>query len=313
MNSLLHPLLRLVLTVFFVMAAAPVLHAEKRIGVIMTGNIPYYGAMHETFVTELNERLHGAEKTEIILQRPFPNPISWSNAARKLIAFDVDLIVTYGSPATQAVLHEKSNIPLIYAGVYESGGHADVDSKNATGCGFKVPLSSIIRYFKSLKTLSSIGIVYSGVEEDSVSQYQYMKRLAEQQKIKVEKIDIRSQADISKIRPANPDAVFITGSSIAHLYLDEILSDLKKKHIPAADIFPDDSESGLLMTLFQPAQPQGQMAAEMASQILLGKKAANIVPHTFRDTELVFNLVEARHLDIAFPIHLLIEATRVIK
>ncbi len=206
----------------------------------MTGDIPYYETMHETFAAELNKRFAGIEKIEIILQKPFPNPISWSNAARKLIAFDVDLIVTYGSPATQAVIHEESHIPLVYAGLYNPE-HAVAPDKNSTGCGFKVPLSSIIRYFKGLKTIKTIGIVYSSIEEDSIRQYETIKVIAEGQNINVEKIDIRSRADLNKLKTKNKDAVFITGSSLVHLWLEDILSLLKKRQVPAADVLPDYS------------------------------------------------------------------------
>lgn len=302
----------MLLTVFFIFAVAPGLHAEKRIGVIMTGDIPYYGEMHQTLVAELNRRFAGLEKIEIILQRPFPDAISWSNAARKLIAFDVDLIVTYGAPAAQAVILEKSRIPLVYAGVYDPD-HAALAGQHVTGCGFKVPLSSIIRHFKSIKPVNTLAIVFSSIEEDSVRQYEAMKVLAEQQNIKTEKIDIRSRADLDKLKIKKVDAVFLTGSAIAHLWLDNILTMFKSEQVPAADIFPDTPEAGLLMTLFQPAHAQGQMAAEMAWQILLGEKPANLSPHTFRDTELVFNQVEAKHLGITFPIKLLMEATKVIQ
>ena len=160
MSTLHHHLLRILLTVLFVLAAAPGLHAEKRIGVIMTGDISFYREIHDSFVAEMNKRYTGTEKLEILLQRPFPNPISWSNAARKLIAFDVDLIMTYGSPATHAVIQEKSKIPLVYAGLYEPD-EAALSAKNVTGCGFKVPLSSILRYFKRFKTVNTIGIVFN--------------------------------------------------------------------------------------------------------------------------------------------------------
>lgn len=304
--------LRVFFSVLFLIAAAPpVAHAEKRLGIIMTGDVPYYGTMHEAFVAELNRRNAGNEKIEIILQRPFPDPISWSNAARKLIAFDVDLIVTYGSPATQAVFHEKSRIPLVYAGVYDPD-QAHVSGKNVKGCGIKIPLSSILRYFKGLKPIKTLGIVFSGIEEDSVRQYETMRELAAQQDIKTDKFDIRSQDDLEKLKSKKWDAVLITGSSLAHLWLADIVAILRKEQIPSADIFPDSSEAGVLMTLSQPAHLQGQMAAEMASQILLGEKPRS-VSQTLRDTELVFNLVEARHLGITFPINLIIEATRVIK
>ena len=312
MNTLLRQVLRILLTLFFVIVIAPQLHAEKRIGVIMTGDIPYYGEIHQAFVAELNKEFSGKEKIEIILQRPFPDSISWSNAARKLIAFDVDLIVTYGSPATQAVIHEKSRIPHVYAGLYDPD-EVDLKGKNITGCGFKVPLSSILRYFKRLKTINTLSIIFSSVEEDSVRQFDTMKDIAARQDITTEKIDIRSRADLQKLKTLQADAVFITGSSIAHLWLNDIMSTLDGEMLPVADIFPDETESGVLMTLYQPSHSQGEMAAEMAGRILLGEKPADITSHTFRDTELVLNMIEARHLGINFPIHLLIEATKVIE
>ena len=305
-------MLKILLTVVVILAAAPDLHAEKRIGVIMTGDIPYYRAIHESFVAELNRKFAGAENIEIILQRPFPNPISWSNAARKLIAYDVDLIVTYGSPATEAVIHEKSRIPLVYAGLYEPE-NAAIKAKNTTGCGFKVPLSSILRYFKRLKTVNTFGIIFSSLEEDSVRQYETMERLTAQQNIAAEKIDIRSRPDLDKLKTAKSDVVFITGSSLVYLWLDDIIPLLEHERIPVATIFPDDTDSGVLMSLYQPSNSQGQLAADMAWQILLGTQPSDISAHTFRDTELVFNKMEARHLGISFPIQLLIEATRVIE
>ena len=313
MHSIHRPLLKILLAVLFVLAAAPDLQAAgKRIGVIMTGDIPYYGAIHEKFLSELNQRIGGAGEFEIILQRPFPDRRSWSNAARKLVAFDVDLIVTYGAPATHAVIHEKSRIPLVYAGFYEPE-RAAVNAKNVTGCGFKVPLSSILRYFKRLKTINSLGIIFSSIEEDSVRQYESIRLLTTQQNITTEKIDIRSRQDLDMLKTKKPDVIFITGSSLAHLWLDEIISTLDEKSIPVADIFPDENETGVLMTLYQPAQAQGEMAAEMAWRILSGTKPSDIIPETMRDTELVFNLLAAKQLGINFPIQLLIEATRVIE
>jgi putative ABC transport system substrate-binding protein len=312
LNTFYRPLLKILLSVLFVLAIAPDLHAEKRIGVIMTGNVPYYNEMHQTLADELNRRFAGKEKIEFLLQRPFPNDISWSNAARKLIAFDVDLIVTYGSPATLAVIHEKSRIPLVFAGFYEPEEVA-AGIKNVSGCGFKVPLSSILRYFKHLKQVSTLGIIFSSVEEDSIRQYKTMLRLTEQQGIRAEKYDIRTKDDLDKLKTKKPDVVFVTSSSLVHLWLEEIVTILEKNKVPVADILPDTTDTGVLMTLYQPAQAQGEVAAEIAWQILNGAKPAEPAISTLRDTELVFNLVEARRLGINFPIQLLIEATKVIE
>jgi len=313
LKALMYFLFRFLLPVFLVCSFPMISLAEYRIGVIMSGDIPYYSAMHEAFVAGLNKSTPAGEKVEIILQRPFPDPISWSNAARKLIAFDVNLIVTYGSSATLAVINEKSRIPIVYAGVYAPDS-LSLEGKNITGCGFKVPLSSLLRYLKRLKAINTLTIIFSGVEDDSVRQSTEVQVLAEQHGMPVKKIDIKSRADLVQLNTIKQDdAVFFTGSSLAHLWLKEIMPVIRQKKVPTADIFPDSSEEGVLMTLYQPPRDQGKKAAEMVLQILKGDQSKNIQPEIFRDTELVFNLIEAQEIGITFPIQLVIEATRVIK
>ena len=296
---------------FFLAAMQSDLYAGKRVGVIMSADIPYYEVMHEAFVSEVERITAGEEQVEFVLQRPFPDSISLSNAARKLIAFDMDLIVTYGAPATDAVLYEKSKIPIVFAGIYNPDIAAV--ARQATGCGFKVPLSSIIRYFKRLKAIGSLGIVVSGLEDASVRQFQEMSELSRESGIAVEKIDIRTLDDLKKLENVQSDVVFITGSSLGHLWLNDVVKLLRKKKIPTADVFPDFSDSGVLMTIYSPPNLQGKVAAGMAAEILRGKEPRKIEPIVIRDTELVFNLAEARFIGVTIPVNVLIEATKVIK
>ncbi len=285
----------------------------RQIGVIMTGDIPYYKEMHQAFAESLNSLVPEGEKIEIILQRPFPDSIAWSNAARKLIAFDVDVIVTYGSPATLAVMEEKSGIPVVYAGVYDPE-RTEIGGKNITGCGYKVPLSSLLRYLRRLGGIDKVSVVFSGIEEDSVRQKDELERLAGKQNITLEEINVRSRNDIKRLEGlTEDDAVFITGSSLAHLWINDILTATAKDKDPVADVFPDPDETGVLMTLYHPPKDQGVKAAEMVSRILGGEHPENIASGVHRETELVFNLIEANKIGIKLPIQLIVEATRVIK
>jgi putative ABC transport system substrate-binding protein len=303
-----------VLPVLFLVLSSPTLSAGKvLIGVIMTADIPYYATMHQAFVDGLKKTLPTDEDVQFILQRPFPDPIAWSNAARKLIALDVDLIVSYGAPATHAVLFEKSKIPVVYVGVYEPEA-AGITGRYVTGCGYKIPLSSLLRYFKRLKDIHKLRVVYSSNEEDSVRQMTELVDLAQLQNIDLSRVDIRSQGDIKKIKAiGRDDAVYVTGSALAHIWIDDILSLLHEKKVPAVDIFSDPDEEGMLITLFHPPEQQGARAADIAAKIIGGEPPENIAPELLRETELVFNLVEARKLGITFPIQLIVEATRVIK
>lgn len=308
-----HHLARLLLTALLIVLAPLSAQAATRIGIIMSGDIPYYRAMHESFVAELTQAFSGGEQVEIIVQRPFPDSIAWSNAARKLIAVEVDLIVTYGSPSTRAVVHEKSRIPHVYAGVYDPD-KADITGKNVTGCGYRVPLSSLLRYFKRVREIKTLSVVYSGIEEDSVRQRDELQAIAGQQNIQVNQADIRSRSDTDKLESIqDDDAVFITGSALVHLWIEDLLAVLHAGNDPSADIFPDDNESGIMVTLYQPPEVQGKTAAEMAARILRGENPSDIAPVVLRENNLVFNLIEAQRIGITFPMQLIVEATRVIK
>lgn len=287
---------------------------ETLIGVVMPGNIPYYSAMQHAFVKELKRLTPHGKHFKIILQRPFPDPIALSNTARKLIAADVNLIVAYGSSAALAVIQERTDIPLVYAGVYNPEATA-VHGRNVTGCGFKVPLTSILRYLRSLKRISTLSVIYSSLEEDSARQADELQRLAREEHIHLTKINIKSRGDIEKLKPTVDagGAFFITGSAIVNSFIGDIIPLLQEKMAPSADIFPDQTAAGVTLTLYQPPAEQGTKAAEMAAKILRGTPAKDIAPEVLRNTKLVVNLKAAQKIGINFPIRLIMEATDVIR
>lgn len=295
---------------FFVPAVAA---EEILIGVVMTGNIPYYGAMHEAVTDGLKSRTPSGTQIKFIVQKPFPDSIALSNAARKLIAADVDLIVAYGSPATLAVMHETSGIPIVYAGVYDPGA-GQVAGKLVTGCGYKVPLSSLLRHLRSLKQFTTLSVAYSSLEEDSVRQMTELSDLAKEQGFVLQKINIRSPQDVKNIDPKTVgDALFVTGSSIANAALEKIVAFFKEHGQPSVAILPDVAETGIVITLYQSPQEQGEKAAEMVVKVMLGQKPSNVKTEILRNTDLVFNLREAKNLGLKPPINLIAESTKVIK
>ncbi|MGW8272735.1 MAG: ABC transporter substrate binding protein, partial [Thermodesulfovibrionales bacterium] len=113
--------------------------AERTVGVIMTGNVPYYQEAHKAFVETINrEGLFQQGKVDVVTQTPAPEIMAWTNAARKFVSLDVDVIVSYGTPATLAVIKETSSIPIVFAGVYDPA-EAGIKGKNITGINSNVP------------------------------------------------------------------------------------------------------------------------------------------------------------------------------
>ncbi len=201
-----------------------------------------------------------------------------------------------------------------YRTIYSPSGSRPRISRFISSCGFKVPLTSILRYLRSLKQISTLSVIYNSLAEDSVRQADELQSLAREQHIHLTKINIKSHRDIEKLEFIVDDGTFfITGSAIVSSFTGDIIPILQNKMSPSAGIFPDQAAAGVTLALYQPPAEQGKKAAEMAAKILLGTPPKDIAPIVLRDTELVVNLRAAQKIDINFPIHLIVEATKVIR
>jgi len=286
---------------------------EKLVGVIMTGKSPYYTAMHDAFAASTKAWLPAGDSVKFILQRPFPDSIAMANAARKLIASEVDIIIAYGASAARAVLDEKSMIPVVYAGVYDPES-ALLAGAHITGVGYKIPISSLLRHLKTIKQIDSISVIYNSLEEDSVRQTKELEPLTLEQQILLKKIDIKSRRDLAEISSLKTtDGSFITGSSVVCQWLEDIMPAIVESGQPTVSVLPDHEESGIIITLAHNPAIQGKKAAEMAGRVLAGERPENISPELLRETELVFNLRAAKALDLKVPIKLIADATKVIR
>ncbi|NIW45626.1 MAG: hypothetical protein GWN14_13115, partial [candidate division Zixibacteria bacterium] len=105
------------------------------------------------------------------------DPIAMKNAARKLAAFDVDVILAYGAGATQAAMEETSQIPIIFAAVYEETFSAS-QLKNTSGVCSKLPISSLVRYLNTALNTKQLAVIYSVHEKDTIAQLKEIKRVS---------------------------------------------------------------------------------------------------------------------------------------
>jgi len=65
----------------------------RDLGVIMSGNIGCYQEMHKAFVAALVTEGFDYHKVDMLLPKPSPDPLSWTNAARKLSVAEVNVLV----------------------------------------------------------------------------------------------------------------------------------------------------------------------------------------------------------------------------
>lgn len=284
------------------------LSAEKTVGVIMTGNIPYYKEMHKAFIEGF--AAEGLGNVEIVLQTPTPEPMSWTNAARKIISVGADLIVTYGAPATLTAMAETSEIPIVFAGVYDPQA-LGIMGKNATGISSKVPVASLVKHLKAISNFATLGVVFSESEKDTVLQVNDIKQMESSFGFKSSRYSVRKSEDIAKI--ANIDALFLTTGCAAMHCVSNLVGVARKAKIPTGTTIGGAEGSGIILTLSANPQEQGREAAKIAARVFKGAKPASIPLEPPRKIDLIINLKEATEMGLKIPFDLLTAATRVIK
>jgi len=283
----------------------------KTVGIVMTGDIPFYHAIHKELLKEMSSYFD-EKNIEVVTQTPLPNPMAWTNAARKLKALGSEVIVAYGLPATLATMKEAGGIPVVYAGVY-SPETMNVGGKRATGISSTVSISTVLRKLKSISDLKNIGIVFNKTEKDSIIQAREVKKFEKKLGFKTVLISI-SSGKMEGDKIATCDALLLTSCSagMCKPHLPEIVKLARESKVPTVALI-SGAESMVVMTLAPSATEQGLKAAGMLRKVLEGESIANIPPLDPEEVELIVNLKEARGMGIEMSAEILDSATRVIE
>ena len=287
--------------------------AEKTVGVIMSGNIAYYQEIQKAFASALVAEGFGHSKVDTLIQMPSPEPLSWANAARKLVVADVNVLVTYGAPSALAAIRETKSIPIVFAGVYDPPA-AGVVARNITGISSKVPLTSLLRYLRKLMPFTRLAVVYNEAEPDSARQAEELAQLENQYGFQSVRMPIKKMDDARRLAfSGKADAVFISVSAAANEALDAIIKNAHGARIPTISQTGGTAEKGVILSLAPSPIEQGEAVARICARLLKGDNPSSISPEVPKLVELVLNLKEANALGLKVPKDLIAGATRVIK
>jgi len=293
--------------------AAPAGAGDKTVGVVMAGNIGYYQEMHRAFANGLIKEGFDRRKVDTLLQMPAPDPLSWTNAVRKLVVADVNVLVTYGGAPSVLAIRETKSIPIVYAGVYDPAG-IGVAARNMTGISSKVPLTSLLKYAKKLTNFTKLAVVYNELEPDSVKQVEELAALESPHGFKTVKMSVKRVDDARALTYAGKaDVVFISVSATVNEALPEIVKAAHGSKIPTLSQTGGSGDKGVILTLAPSATEQGEVAVRMVARVLNGDNPASIAPEMPKLVELVLNLKEATSLGLKPPMDLISDATKVIK
>lgn len=277
----------------------------NHIGVLMTGDIGYYQKIHEAFLENISD-----QPDEIVLQKPMPDPMSWTNSARKLVAIGSEVIIAYGAPAMLMSMKATSEIPIIFAGVFDPASMS-IAGKNATGISSTVSIETVLKNLTAIKKISKLGIILSKSEKDTILQTKQIKKLEKTFGFQSVLIAVKNKIPTSKIKGL--DALLLTTCSTGMINLKNILEIARRDKIPTAALMGSGEDQGIILTIQADPKEQGKELAGMVSQILSGAKVADIPLKEPKNIEIIVDLKEAAGLALNIPAELKNIATKVIE
>jgi putative ABC transport system substrate-binding protein len=186
-----------------------------------------------------------------------------------------------------------------------------IAGKNVTGISSKVPVASVIKNLKTISNFSSLGVVYSDTEKDTILQANDVKQLEGSLGFRSVRFNIKRLSDISRI--SNVDALFLTTSCAAMHCVNNILGLARKGKIPTATTIGGGENSGVILTISANPQEQGREAARLVARVVKGAKPSSLPVEQPKKIDLIINLKEATEMGLKIPFDLLTSATKVIK
>ncbi len=300
-----------VLLLFSVVTCGQAFAAEKMVGVIMTGDIPYYREVHKAFTQTLASEGFGPGRVTVVMQSPTPEPMSWTNAARKLIAIGSDIIVSYGAPATLTAMSETSDIPIIFAAVFDPHAVGISARKNVTGISSTIPLSSLVRNLKSISNFSTLGVLYNQAEKDTVAEANEVRQMERTYGFRSVRFNIARPEDTARI--GRVDALLVTTSCSAMYFINNIVGIARRARIATAATLGSGDGTGPILTIEANPAEQGSTAALMTAKVLRGARPSSLPVLQPKKIDVVVNLKEASSLGFRIPPDLLSSATHVIR
>lgn len=276
----------------------------KTVGVMMTADVQYYRDIHKAFIDGLGKDV------EVVLQKPMPDPMSWANAARKLSGIGASVIVSYGAPATLTLMKETSEIPIIFAGVYDPESMS-MTGKNATGISSTVPVEKVIKVLSQISKVSKLGIIFSKSEKDTIIQVRDIKKNEGSAGFESVLFSIADKVNKEEIKGVN--ALILTTCGVGMSNIKEIIEVARREKIPTAALMGGGENAGIVVTVLADPEEQGKELSEMVKKILGGDKPSAIPLKQPKKVEMFINNKEAKTLGLTIPANILNSATKVIE
>jgi putative tryptophan/tyrosine transport system substrate-binding protein len=293
----------------------------RRIGVLVAERWPEVEGLHDG-LSELGYR----DGENVLLEYRFANGDAGRFPAlvADLIRLPVDVIVTWGTPATLAAMKATSSIPIIMsagdpvgAGLVASLGRpgANVTGFSSQSAGGEEKRVKLLKDL--LPNLSRVLVLSNSTNPYSVVAIQSAERGAAELSIALDVADASSVANLEAtfraITRKRPDAALVIADPLLAGKRTLIAELMLEHRLPSIYAYHEHVVAGGLMAYMTAYYDIFRREAAVIDKIFKGAKPSDLPVERATRFELAINLKTARALNLNVPLSLLEHADRVIE
>jgi putative ABC transport system substrate-binding protein len=249
----------------------------------------------------------------------------FSDLASELVRLNVNVIVTWGTPATLAAKQATTTIPIVMAsagdpvrsGLVSSLAHpgGNVTGLTVLGPGLAAKRLELLK--EAVPNMSRVAFLWNPANPDQKSSFNEVQAAARASGVTLHSVEARSREELEQalaaMKQSRPSALLMTADAVHQRYIGRIVAFTSETRLPAMYQLKEAVDRGGLMSYGASLLDLGRRAAYYVDKILKGVKPADLPVEQPTKFELVINLKTAKALGLTIPQSLLVRADEIIQ
>ena len=225
-----------------------------------------------------------------------------------MVSDGVDLVATIATPATQAMVNMKSDIPVVFISVSDPVGAGiltdmEAPDNNATGTSNAIPVNDIFDLADELTPgIEKYGILYTSGEVNAVNTANSAKEYLDLMGIAYEEIVVTNSSEVQQAAQqlcSECDAIFIPNDSVIQSAMPVVTAAAREAKVPVYGSSAVMVDEGAFATIAISDEEIGAASADMAVEILGGLTAAEVPSVVVPATATVVNKTTMDSIGVA--------------
>ncbi len=237
----------------------------------------------------------------------------------------MNIIVTWGTPATLAAKQATPTIPIVMAsagdpvrsGLVSSLAHPGGNVTGLTVLGPDLAAKRLELLKEAVPTMTRVAFLWNPANPDQKSSLKEVQAGARALQVTLHSVEARSREELERslaaMKQNRPSALLMTADAVHQRYIGRIVAFALENRLPAMYQLKEAVDRGGLMSYGASLPDLGRRAATYVDKILKGAKPGDLPVEQPTKFELVINLKTTRALGLSIPPLLLGRADQVIE